>query len=102
MITKITEKSFEREVLGSDVPVLLEFYASWCGKCAMMEDIAAGFAENYEGSIKVCQVDIDICKMLAQKFGVELVPTFIAFHGGEATGAAVGIVSLKTLESLFV
>ncbi len=101
MTVKITEETFDREVMESLQPVLVEFYASWCGKCAMMEDVVAGFAAGHDGRIKVCQIDADQCESLAEKYSVKKVPTFIAFRSGRLVSTVCGVVSVKTLGKLF-
>ena len=69
MVVKVTEKSFQREVCGSPRPVLVEFYASWCPKCAMMQDVLAQFSETHP-EIKVCQVDTGEESRLADQYGI--------------------------------
>ena len=100
MVVKVTEKSFQREVCGSPRPVLVEFYASWCPKCAMMQDVLAQFSETHL-EIKVCQVDTGEESRLADQYGIEKVPSFVAFDKGRPIGAAVGKVSGKVLLELF-
>lgn len=100
MIFEITEENFRREVRGSELPVLLEFFALWCGRCAMMEDVLTEFARNNTGKIKVCRADIDRSPALAEKFGVEKVPAFVAFRDGKAEQAAVGVVPYSALEEI--
>lgn len=100
MIFEVTEENFRREVTGADLPVLLEFFAAWCGRCAMMEDVLAEFARKNAGKIKVCRTDIDRAPDLAEKFGVEKVPTFVAFREGRAEQAAVGVVPYRALEEI--
>lgn len=100
MIFEVTEENFRREVAGAELPVLLEFFALWCGRCAMMEDILAEFARNNAGKIKVCRTDIDRAPGLAEKFGVEKVPAFVVFRSGKAEKAAVGTLSYRSLEQI--
>ena len=100
MIIDVTEANFRREVSEAELPVLLEFYAAWCGRCAMMADVLAEFAEKNAGSVKVCRADIDRSPGLAEKFGVEKVPAFIAFRRGAAQRAAVGVVPYQALDEI--
>ena len=100
MVVKVTEKSFQREVCGSPRPVLVEFYASWCPKCAMMQDVLARFSETHP-EIKVCQVDTGEESRLADQYGIEKVPSFIAFDNGNPIGAVTAVVHEKVLLELF-
>lgn len=100
MAAKITEKSFDKQVYGAGRPVLVEFYASWCPKCAMMEDVVQEFAEMYSG-VEVYQADIETEPGLADRYGIESVPAFVAFEKGKPTGAVVGVVPRQALRELF-
>ncbi len=101
MITKIRPGQFEAEVRDSQQPVLLEFYASWCPRCAMMEDVVEEFASANRGKIKVCRIDEADAALLMDQYGIDRVPTFLAFSSGKLTGAVVGAVSREVLEKLF-
>ena len=90
MITEVTEASFQKEVLEQHQPVLVEFYAPWCPKCAMVADVVSEFAEEYSGNIKVCRINIDREEGLVKRFGVEEVPAFLGFCRGKAVSAATG------------
>ena len=97
MEVKITVNNFEEEVLKSDIPVLVDFYADWCGPCKMLAPIIAQLAEEYQGKCKIgkCNIDDDIT--LAQKFRGMSVPTIIIFKNGEAVTTSVGVVSKNDL-----
>lgn len=101
MTVKVTGETFKSEVLESLLPVLVEFYASWCGKCAMMEDVVAEFAVENAERIKVCQIDTDQNKNLAAEFGVKKVPTFVSFRAGKPVRTVEGVVTGKVLGRLF-
>lgn len=101
MIVKLTEKNFQTEVYGFHGPALVEFYASWCPKCAMMEDILNDFSEGHP-EVKVCQVNTGKEFWLTDRYGIEKVPSFIAFQNGKPIGAVVGIVPQKVLSELFL
>ena len=79
MKIKVTAKNYPQEVLRSETPVLVEFFAVWCGKCAMMEDIVDEIAEEYDGRAKVCQIEIEESAVLAAEYEVNVVPTFVVF-----------------------
>ena len=81
---KFTTAYFEEEVLNSDLPVLVDFYADWCGPCKMMAPIVEKLAEEYDGKIKVGKCNTDDNMPLTQKYRVASIPTFIIFKGGEA------------------
>lgn len=88
---KITTENFEKEVLNSDVPVLVDFFATWCGPCKMMSPIVEELAKEMEGKAKVYKVDTDEEQDLAIKYGIMSIPTFIVFKNGEPVGKAIGM-----------
>lgn len=98
MEIKITSSNFEEEVLKSEVPVLVDFYADWCGPCKMMAPIVAELAEKYAGKCKVGKCNIDENMDLAQKYRVMSIPTFIVFKNEEAVSVTVGAVNKNELE----
>ncbi len=79
MKVKVNKENYQREVLDCQLPVLVEFYAKWCSKCAMMEDVVEEIAETYAGIFKVCQIEIEESSQLAGRFDVGIVPTFVVF-----------------------
>ena len=97
MEMKFSAANFEEEVLNSDVPVLVDFYADWCGPCKMMGPIVSKLAEEFEGKAKVGKVNIDDEMSIAQKYRVMSIPTFIIFKNGEAVSTIIGAVSEKEL-----
>ena len=96
---KFTEETFEKEVVESEIPVLVDFYADWCGPCKMMGPIVKALAEKYDGKIKVGKVNVDEQPALSQQFRVMSIPTFIVFKEGKAAGTFVGGMSQKDLEA---
>lgn len=100
MKIRVTSQNYHQEVLQADRPVLVEFFADWCGKCAMMEDVVDELAEEYDGMAKVCQIEIDESEALAQEFEVEVVPTFVVFKNGSPVSAASGVLNKKTLADM--
>ena len=99
MEVKITKDNFETEVLQSKTPVLLDFFATWCGPCRMLAPIVEEIAE--EGKIKVCKVDVDEEAELANAFRVSSIPTLVAFKDGKAINMAVGYRKKEDLLALF-
>lgn len=96
---KFTTENFETEVMNSDIPVLVDFFAEWCGPCKMMGPIVATLAEKYDGKIKVGKINVDEQTAIAQRFRVMSIPTFIVFKNGSAVATFVGGMSQKDLEA---
>ncbi len=96
----LNDQNFEEFVKSSDVPVLVDFSASWCGPCKMLTPIVESLATELVGKAAVCKVDIDDAPLSAQKMGVRGVPTVIAFKSGEKTGTVVGLTSKDKLRAL--
>lgn len=100
-IVHVTDASFEDEVLKSDVPVLVDFWAAWCGPCKMIAPILDDVAGEYSGKVKVCKVDVDENGDTPAKFGVRGIPTLILFKNGNAEATKVGALS-KTQLTAFI
>jgi len=86
----ITEKNFEEEVIKSDIPVLLDFWAEWCGPCRMLSPIVAEIAEEYAGKVKVGKINVDEEMNLSAAFRVSSIPTLIVFKNGQPVTGTVG------------
>lgn len=95
---KFTTANFEQEVLNSDLPVLVDFYADWCGPCKMMGPVVEEMAKQYDGKMKVGKLNIDEEMDIAQKYRVMSIPTFIFFKNGQAVETHVGSMSKDELE----
>lgn len=98
-VIAINNENFEKEVMKSDLPVLLDFWASWCGPCKMMLPVVDDIAESMT-SIKVGKVNVDECPDLAAKYNVMSIPTFVAFKNGAEIGRTVGVQSKEELIQL--
>ena len=96
-IVHVTDSSFEEEVLNSDVPVLVDFWAEWCGPCKMIAPVLDEIATEYAGKLKVCKVDVDANPEIPPKFGIRGIPTLIVFKGGNAEATKVGALSKSQL-----
>ncbi|MAT52675.1 MAG: thiol reductase thioredoxin [Porticoccaceae bacterium] len=96
-IVHVTDSSFEGDVLGSDIPVLVDFWAAWCGPCKMIAPLLDQLSEEYSGKVKVCKVDVDANPQTAAKFNVRGIPTLMLFKGGELEATKVGALSKTQL-----
>jgi thioredoxin 1 len=100
MEVKLTSENFGAEVLESDVPVLVDFYAVWCGPCRMLAPIIEELAEELAGKVKVCKMDVDEAPELAEEYGVFSIPTLMVFKGGQVTGAGTGFMPKEDILAL--
>ncbi len=96
MALQITDASFDEVVLKSDKPVLVDFWATWCGPCRMLGPVIEELATEYEGRVVVGKVDVDNNQEFAAKYGVRNIPTVLVFKDGEVVGRQVGVASKKT------
>ena len=96
-IVEITNDNFESEVLASDKPVLVDFWAEWCGPCRMVAPTLDRIAESKD-DVKIAKLNVDDEQALAMKYGVQSIPTFILFKNGEATDRMMGAMPLNAFE----
>lgn len=95
--TAVTDASFEQDVLKSDVPVLVDFWAPWCGPCRMVAPIVEEIANDFEGSIKVFKLNTDENPNIASQYGIRSIPTLMLFKDGQKVDTVVGAVPKTTL-----
>lgn len=86
----VTEANFDQEVLQAEEPVLVDFWATWCGPCQMVAPIIDELARDYAGKAKIAKLDVDQAPHLAAKFGVQNIPTILVFHKGQVMQRVVG------------
>ena len=98
----LTTDPFEQEVLKADVPVLLDFWAPWCGPCRMLAPTVEEIAEEYDGRAKVCKVNVDEEEELAIRFGLASIPTLLVFRNGQLADTKVGFVPKEEIEAMLV
>ena len=96
----LTKGNFEDEVLKSEIPVLVDFWASWCGPCKMLAPTVAQIAEEYSGKIKVGKVNVDEEESLSREYGIVSIPTVILFKNGKPEKTSIGLVPKETLVSM--
>jgi len=96
-VTETTDSSFEKDVLQADRPVLVDFWATWCAPCRMLEPTVADIAEKYSASARVVKVNVDENPSVSQRYGIKGIPTLILFKGGKEEERTVGATSKEAI-----
>ncbi|MCC7264472.1 MAG: thioredoxin [Candidatus Latescibacteria bacterium] len=93
----LTDENFAKEVLESNVPVLVDFWAVWCGPCRMVAPVVEALATEYEGRAKVAKLDVDNAQKTASEYGIRSIPTLLIFKGGKVADQVIGAVPKKQI-----
>ena len=97
-VKELTSENFDQEVIDSELPVLIDFLAEWCGPCKQLAPTVEEVANEMVGSVKVCKMDVDSNQELAIQYGVRSIPTLIIFKNGEVASTQIGAISKQQLE----
>ena len=100
MAAILTDETFEEKVLKAERPVLVDFYADWCGPCKMMAPVIEQLAAEYEGKAHIYKLNVDESMDTAARYGVQSIPTLILFTGGQAVNTLVGVQQKSTLTQI--
>jgi len=100
MTLQISDANFEQEVLKCDLPVLIDFWAPWCGPCRAMGPVVEELANEYAGRVKVAKMNVDENQATPSKYGIRAIPTLILFKGGEVVDQTTGAVSKSSIKDM--
>ena len=89
-ILEVNDETFDKEIINSDIPAVVDFWAAWCGPCKMVAPVIEELAEAYQGKIKMAKMDVDQNRQTPAKFGIRNIPTLIFFKGGEVSNTMIG------------
>jgi len=99
-VTEVSDSSFEKDVLQSDKPVLVDFWAAWCAPCRMLEPTVDAVAEKYAANARVVKVNVDDNPSISQRYGIKGIPTLILFNGGKEEERVVGATSREAISRM--
>lgn len=100
MAMQVTDSNFEAEVLNSDIPVLIDFWAPWCGPCRAMGPVIDELSTEYEGKVKIVKMNVDESSATPGKYGIRAIPTLILFKDGEVLDQSTGAVSKSSIKEM--
>lgn len=95
----VTDDNFDEEIINSDIPAMVDFWAEWCGPCKKVGPVVEELAKEYQGKIKIAKMDVDANRRTPAKFGIRSIPTLIFFKGGDVTHTIVGAESKSNIDS---
>ena len=99
LISALTQENFEKEVLQSATPVLVDFWAEWCGPCKMIAPLLDELADEYDGKVKIGKVNVDEQQLLAAEYGIRAIPTLLIFRNGQVADQIVGARSKRDFKA---
>ena len=97
-ILEVSDESFDSEIMDSDIPAVVDFWAEWCGPCKMVSPVVEELAGEYKGKIKIAKMDVDKNRQTPARFGIRNIPTLIFFKGGEVAKTIIGAQPKSSIE----
>jgi len=100
MVKKVTDKNFEKEILKSDLPVLVDFWAPWCGPCAKIAPVVEKLSKSYKGKFKFCKVNVEDAEITASKYGIMSIPTLMFFKNRKVVDKIIGAAAESAIRPI--
>ena len=100
MVKEVIDKNFEAEVLKSDLPVLVDFWAPWCGPCAKIAPVVEKLSKSYKGKFKFCKVNVEEAQIIASKYGIMSIPTLMFFKNRKVVDKIIGTAPASTIKPI--